>query len=174
MTLRLQLQCPITATITVTLHLIPVAMLGIEQSVRTRPAPGICAINHARSHRVERNKTQRSQQMRLIHRYTSQAPLPKMTRSLFVRMDTTSVSAVHFGQRTAQGVNRIGNQNQMDMIGHQHQAPHCNAMRSTMTCQHITIRTLVRIGKRMPAGAHCLAGWHGGVCRGLHIEPVAP
>jgi len=140
------------------LHLIPVAMLGIEQSVHTRPAPGICAINHARSHRVERNITQRSQQMRLIHHYATKAPLPKMTRSLSVRMDTTSISAVRFGQRTAQGINMIGNQNQMDMIGNQHPAPHCNAMRSTMICQHITIRTIVRIGKRMSAGAHYLAG----------------
>ena len=81
--------------------------------------------------------------MRFIHRYTAKAPLPKMSRPLFARMYPAGISAMHFRQRTAQGINMIGNQHKMHMIWHQHPTPNRNAVRSALHRQQITISRIV-------------------------------
>lgn len=60
-------------------------------------------------------------------------------------MDSPSVGAMHFRKRTAQSIDVFGHQDQVDMVGHQHPAPHRHSTCRTMDGEQIAIGWIVTI-----------------------------
>lgn len=121
----------------------PVGPRRIEQGMNARPWPVLGPLGQPRPHRVERDITQGRKQMRLIHRNATEPPLPEMPGPLLARVDPPGIAAMHLGKRAAQRIGMFGNQNQVDMVGHQHPAPHRHPMRSAMKAKEIAICGIV-------------------------------
>jgi len=62
-------------------------------------------------------------------------------------MDASGIGAVHPRQRSAQGIGMSGHKNEVNMIGHQHPAPHRHAMRRTVHGQQIAIGDIIIIAE---------------------------
>lgn len=111
----------------------------LEQQVHARPSPVLRALDKTRAHRVQGSIAQGGEQMRLVHCHAAKASLPEMPRAFLARMDASGIGAIHFRKCRAQGIGMIGNEHQMDMIGHQHPTPHRHAMRCAIDRQQIAI-----------------------------------
>lgn len=67
-----------------------------------------------------------------------------MTRPSLARVNAPRIGTMHLRECGAQGINMIGNQDQMNVIWHQHPAPHGNPVRGALHSQQITIGGIVR------------------------------
>jgi hypothetical protein len=65
-------------------------------------------------------------------------------------VDSRGVGPVHLGQRRAQRVAVLGDQDQIDVVGHQHPAPHGDTVRGAMHPQQLAIGGVVRIAEKRP------------------------
>lgn len=93
--------------------------LGAVFRITPHPRP----LAEPRAHRVERDIAQGCAEMILVHRDASEPPLPEMSAALLPRMHVARVVSVQRCERAPQRIGIGRNENQMDVIGHQHPSP---------------------------------------------------
>jgi hypothetical protein len=94
---------------------------------------------------------QRGEQMRFVHCQAAEATLPEMAGTLLTRVHASGIGTMNLRKVAAQSVDMLGNEDQMEVIGHQHPAPHCRSLCATMLGQQNAISGIVRIAEeRLP------------------------
>lgn len=114
-------------------------------TVNTRPAPVLRAADKSRAHRVERNIPQGGEQMRFVHRHAAETALPEVPGQSLACVNPPRISPVNFRQRRPQGIDMIGNKDEVHVIGHEDIAPHRYAMRRTLCFEEVQIGCIVGI-----------------------------
>lgn len=102
-----------------------------------------CARAANRAHRIECDVAQRRERVRIVHRYAAEPALPEVSSAPLARVNPPGIGAVHLGQCGAQRVAVLGHQDQVDMVGHQHPAPHRDAMRGAVRSEQVAIGGVV-------------------------------
>lgn len=117
--------------------------------MNARPAPVLGLGGEACPHGIERNVPQRGEQMQLVHSFAAEPALPEMPGAPLARMAAPSIGPVHLGQGRAQSIGMLWNQDQMDVVRHQHPAPYRHAMRRAVLAQQVAIGGIVRSAKKI-------------------------
>ena len=76
-----------------------------------------------------------------------------MTCALASCVDETGVAPVHRGQRPAQSIGIVRNQNKMDMIGHQAPCPYLYLRRAAVFGQQVAVKRIVLVGEKRARAA---------------------
>lgn len=90
---------------------------------------------------------QRGEQMRFVHCYAAKATLPEMAGTLLTRVHASGKGTLNLRHGASQGIDMLGEPGQMDVIGHQHPAPHRRSIYPTMLGQEIAISGIVRVAE---------------------------
>jgi hypothetical protein len=95
----------------------------------------------------------RCEQVRHVRGPTAEAALPEGPGTALARVKPRGTGPVRPGQRRAQGVAMLGDQDQVDMVGHQRPAPHGNAVRGARGARQLATGEMVRIAEDRPLAA---------------------
>ena len=98
----------------------------------TRPSPIGSPFDKASAHRIEGDVAERRRQMFFIHGDTIEAALPEMAGPAQPCMDMAGIGAMNARQCAANTVGIRRNEDEVNMVGHQHPAPDLYAGGATM------------------------------------------
>lgn len=90
--------------------------------------------------------------MPFVHRQAAKSPLKEMACHTQPCVDVAAISPMGFAHSTGEPLIVRGNENQMNMVGHQTVRPHLNTIRLTRLSQPILIERVNRRLVETPAG----------------------
>jgi hypothetical protein len=115
----------------------------------SRAAPPITAwcVDQPSSHWVEFDIARGGQQVWLIEDEGGEPPLPQMASPPLSEVDHSGVTPMGFADRSTQTVGRLGDSDEVDMVGHQAVRPDLNVVDAARLRHQFQVRLIILIAK---------------------------
>jgi hypothetical protein len=128
-----------------------------EVGADARPAPVLRPRHQPRANGVHSHIAHGRQEVGLVHRDRSEATVEQMTAPASARIDEVRPSTMCRSERAGQAVLSVGNEDQMDVIGHQALSPDLDGRLAHLLGEDVTIDVLIPLFKKISARDDCLA-----------------
>ena len=112
-----------------------------------RPAPVFRPFDKPRPHRVHRQVARRRHQVLLVHRDRAEPRLKQVAGHPEACIDRRRVAPMRLAERASERLRAVGNENEVNVVGHQTIGPDRDALFAALDRQDIAIERIVVVAK---------------------------
>ena len=118
-----------------------------QMRANARPAPVFRPFDKPRPHRVHRQVARRRHQVLLVHRDRAEPRLEQMAGHPEAGVDRRRVAPMRLAERAPERLLAVGDENEVNVVGHQTIGPDRHAVLAALVRQEIAIERIVVVAK---------------------------